>query len=140
MATQLFKGITNLVKGKKGTREDVALSSIEGEGKVLGLYFSAHWCPPCRGFTPQLAKWYTELKSGALADKFDIVFISSDRDEDSFDEYFDSMPWLALPYQERDLKVIKRFLIIGNYNFCTINLIINNYYHLFLIGSTQQNV
>ena len=105
MATQLFNGITNLVKGKKGSREDVAFSNIEGEGKVLGLYFSAHWCPPCRGFTPQLAKWYTELKSGALADKFDIVFISSDRDEDSFDEYFDSMPWLALPYQERDLKV-----------------------------------
>ena len=25
--------------------------------KLIGLYFSAHWCPPCRAFTPELVKF-----------------------------------------------------------------------------------
>jgi nucleoredoxin len=69
-------------------------------GKPLALYFSAHWCPPCRGFTPQLAEWY---KNG-LKDKMEVLFVSSDRDEDSFKEYHATMPWPALPYGKRDTK------------------------------------
>jgi len=69
---------------------------------VVGLYFSAHWCPPCRGFTPKLAESYKELK--ASGKQFEIVFISSDKDEESFKDYFADMPWLALPFAERSLK------------------------------------
>lgn len=72
------------------------------EGKVLGIYFSAHWCPPCRKFTPQLAEWYKKV-SPTLPD-FEIVFASSDSDQDSFEEYFGEMPWIALPFAERKRK------------------------------------
>jgi nucleoredoxin len=70
------------------------------DGKYIGLYFSAHWCPPCRGFTPKLAEFYKD----GLKDKMEIVFLSSDRDENAFKEYFGEMPWLALPYEKRKEK------------------------------------
>src|SRR6476620_6397892 len=29
--------------------------------QIYGLYFSAHWCPPCRKFTPQLVAYYNQI-------------------------------------------------------------------------------
>jgi len=72
----------------------------KASGKCIGLYFSAHWCPPCRGFTPKLAKNYED----GLKDKMEIFFVSSDRDQKSFDQYFSEMPWQALPFQKREEK------------------------------------
>jgi len=70
--------------------------------EVVGLYFSAHWCPPCRQFTPVLSKGYTALKAAGTS--IEIVFVSSDSDKNAFDEYHASMTFLALPYAERDTK------------------------------------
>ena len=103
MASALEKLIGETVVN--GESKDVTVSSLGGEGKVLGIYFSAHWCPPCRAFTPQLATWYNNFKKGPNGDKFEIVFVSSDRDDGSFQEYFKEMPWLALPYKDRTKKV-----------------------------------
>jgi len=72
------------------------------KGKPVGLYFSAHWCPPCRGFTPKLIDTYKKVKEAEK--EFEIIFVSSDSDENAFKEYFGEMPWLALPYSERDVK------------------------------------
>ena len=72
------------------------------EGKVLGIYFSAHWCPPCKMFTPKLAQWYKTVKPNLP--EFEIVFVSSDRDQGAFDEYFAEMPWIALPWADRKAK------------------------------------
>merc|ERR1711977_434875 len=79
--------------------------------KAIALYFSAHWCPPCRGFTPQFAKWYEDdLKGKGL----EVVFVSSDQDEASFKEYFGEMPWLALPHgDERKETLSKQFKVRG---------------------------
>lgn len=68
--------------------------------EFIGLYFSAHWCPPCRGFTPDLAEKYSQ----GLNEKMEIVFVSSDRDEAVFKDYLSEMPWLALPYANRSEK------------------------------------
>merc|ERR1712023_52327 len=84
-----------------GDQEVSTAEALAGK-KYVGIYFSAHWCPPCRGFTPKLAEWY---KAG-LKDKMEIIFISSDRDEASFKEYFAEMPWLCLPFENRDAKAL----------------------------------
>ena len=63
---------------------------------------SAHWCPPCRGFTPKLAELYKQLTEAGKS--FEIVFVSSDKSEDQFNEYFDEMPWLTLPFALREAK------------------------------------
>mmetsp|Transcript_66814 Transcript_66814/g.193029 ORF Transcript_66814/g.193029 Transcript_66814/m.193029 type:complete len:479 (+) Transcript_66814:71-1507(+) len=79
---------------------------------VVGLYFSAHWCPPCQALTPMLAEWYKkDLKQKGLQ----IVFVSSDETEDKFAEYFQEMPWLALPYAAREARneMTKKFRIKG---------------------------
>ena len=123
MASTIFTGLEKLIKGKKGSREEVPVSSLDGEGKVIGLYFSANWCSPCRAFTPNLVKWYTELKNGPLSAKFDIVYLSWDREEEAFDEYFDKMPWLALPFNEKELPKV---CTIGEYFIISYH---NNYYH-----------
>ncbi|RZF46810.1 hypothetical protein LSTR_LSTR012033 [Laodelphax striatellus] len=70
------------------------------QGNVIGVYFSAHWCPPCRAFTPQLIDTYNKLKERGK--KFQVLFVSSDRSLDSFESYFSIMPWLALPYDETE--------------------------------------
>ena len=118
MASSLFSGVADLSRGKS---DKISVNSIDGEGKVVGLYFSAHWCPPCRGFTPKLAEWYTNVTSGLLKDKLEIVFVSSDKDEKSFDEYFAEMPWLALPFENRDKKVFKGKMYHFYYKPCRLN-------------------
>ncbi|XP_059075687.1 probable nucleoredoxin 1 [Cryptomeria japonica] len=88
--------------------EKVPVSELTG--KTVGLYFSAHWCPPCRGFTPKLVQVYNKLKENGEA--FEIVFLSSDNDQEAFEEYYASMPWLALPFGDKVKEDLSRYFSI----------------------------
>ena len=50
-------------------------------------------CPPCKTFTPVLKHFYGVCKQNNV----EIIFVSSDKSIQSFQEYFGTMPWLALP-------------------------------------------
>eukprot|EP01116_Phalansterium_solitarium_P003545 TRINITY_DN14363_c0_g1_i1.p2 TRINITY_DN14363_c0_g1~~TRINITY_DN14363_c0_g1_i1.p2 ORF type:complete len:417 (-),score=158.92 TRINITY_DN14363_c0_g1_i1:98-1348(-) len=93
-----------------GSKQHVPVENLDG--KNVGLYFSAHWCPPCRGFTPELAKVFKNLRESK---NWEIVFVSSDREEHAFDDYFAEMPWYALPYSDRQRKaqLSKKFKVRG---------------------------
>lgn len=121
--SEIMNGLT--VVGKDGAKKSFA----DLDADVVGIYFSAHWCPPCKAFTPELVKTYNKLKS--RGEKFEIIFASSDRDEAQFNEYFEEMPWLALPYADRakkeelsgvfDVSGIPAFMIINKSDFSIIS-------------------
>lgn len=73
------------------------------------VYFQ---CPPCRGFTPSLIDAYKKLKEEGK--NFEVVFVSSDRSAESYDDYFKTMPWLAIPYGDsRNGDLAKHFGVQG---------------------------
>lgn len=84
----------------------------ELQGKVVALYFSAHWCPPCRGFTPMLKAFYENIKSKGLP--FEIIFVSSDKSESEASQYFqnDHGDWLMLELRQKG-DVADKFKIQG---------------------------
>lgn len=51
---------------------------------IVLLYFSAHWCPPCREFTPRLKQFYENLPRGSVK----TVFVSWDKSNEEFTSYF----------------------------------------------------
>ena len=87
--------------------EEVPVANLKD--KIVGVYFSASWCPPCRGFTPQLVKFYNQ---GAGKENFEIVFVSSDKNADAMKNYMktDSMPWTAIPFGDASASALKRKL------------------------------
>ncbi len=90
--------------------------------KVIGVYFSAHWCPPCRAFTPELVKFYDKLNQDGKP--FEIVFVSSDRSKDAMYAYMKEMKmkWLALPYGDaRKALLSAKFGVSGIPMFVVLN-------------------
>lgn len=67
-------------------------------GKTIAIYFSAHWCGPCRSFTPKLSAVYNQSKSANK--NFEIIFCSADHSESEFESYYREMPFLAIPYDD----------------------------------------
>ena len=65
-------------------------------GKTIGIYFSAHWCPPCRSFTPKLVKFRDANKKD-----FEVVFVSSDRSPKAQMDYMkgSKMKWYTMPHR-----------------------------------------
>ena len=90
-----FKG--DLVSWKNGSLvrfDDEPLA----QKKLIALYFSAHWCGPCRKFTPQLVEFYNRV--APQHPEFEIVFVSNDRSPSAMETYMRDaqMPWPAIDF------------------------------------------
>jgi nucleoredoxin len=107
---KLTSDIAAALVAPKGSRfEAVKPESLAGV-KYYALYFSAHWCPPCRQFTPELVSAYKQLKSAHP--EFEVVFISSDKDEGAMMGYMkgDKMPWPAVRFDKsKSVAALKQY-------------------------------
>jgi len=69
---------------------------------VIGLYFSADWCGPCREFTPELVNYYKRITQKRKK-KFKIIWISRCRSYETYIQFFISKfdaSWYALPLED----------------------------------------
>merc|ERR1712079_281028 len=88
-------GSSLLTKGGRKQTEDVLLGK-----RIVCLYFSAHWCRACRKFTMLLSDKYDAMEAAGG----EVIFLSSDKNQAGFDEYYGQMPWAAVHYDRmRDL-------------------------------------
>lgn len=69
----------------------------------FALYFSAKWCGPCRNFTPKLIDFYNK------SENFEVIFVSLDKNENEFNEYFSKMPWKSLPFDNQQSEELSEF-------------------------------
>ena len=100
----------NLVHTKDGKAEPFKAGE---KPKFTAIYFSAHWCPPCRAFTPKLVDWYKEFKS--KHPNFELVFASSDKDEAAMLDYMKetNMPWPAVKFGEKKAAGLDKYAAGG---------------------------
>ena len=68
-----FAFLGDKVTTKDGEMETSKLADVP----AIAIYFSAHWCPPCRSFTPVLAEFYNEVNKDSK--QLEIVFVSCDQ-------------------------------------------------------------
>lgn len=86
--TPTFQDFLGTVKTKEGKK-------LKNDGiEYYGLYFSASWCPPCRAFTPVLAKFYNELKQ--KREDFEFIFVTGDQSRPDYEQYYAKMPWCTV--------------------------------------------
>ena len=104
-SSEAGSGLEKLFPGSLLDSNGKKVSNSVLSGKTVGIYFSAHWCPPCRSFTPNLVKFRDKNKKN-----FEVVFVSSDRDENAQMKYMKEadMKWYTLAHRSDAANALKK--------------------------------
>lgn len=87
-----------LVTCKGGQLANYDETQLEAK-KYFAFYYSAHWCGPCKRFTPELVEFYHQMTQDHP--EVEVVFISRDHSAADMGNYMreTGMPWPALRYE-----------------------------------------
>lgn len=96
LALSARANLAEIIPGQLENAAGEAVDRSSLEGKLIGVYFSAQWCPPCRGFTPSLVNFHNKNK-----DAFEVVFVSSDRSPEDQRKYMADykMDFVTVPHR-----------------------------------------
>lgn len=107
--------MVDIVIGKSFRRgaDTISIEDIPKEVQLIGIYFGAHWAPPCRLFTPSLVEFYQKVNETKKV--MEIIFCSNDGNEAAFERNYETMPFLAVPYtdEQRIQSLKQRYGING---------------------------
>ncbi|MEP6603805.1 MAG: thioredoxin-like domain-containing protein [Spartobacteria bacterium] len=100
--------ISEAVKGDlvrvQNERVEPAAEGAMANKKLIALFFSAHWCPPCRKFTPQLVEYYNRVIS--QHPEVENLFVRADHTANEMQNYMREvkMPWPAIEFEKTEAK------------------------------------
>ena len=100
-----FEGFEMFPMEKLSWAEDGVEGKVAKDSIKL-MYFGGMWCPYCPPFTKRLKIFFDIVREEVGKDLVEIIFISSDRDEDAMLEYYGNHhgEWFALPFADRTQK------------------------------------
>lgn len=85
------------------------VSSLLTSFDIVALYFAASWCPMSTPVTHLLDDLFREVVTANVnTGDFAILYVSSDRDEKSFQSYI-QQGWKTVPYHSHERDELKRY-------------------------------
>ena len=69
--------------------------------KIIGLFFSAQYCPPCLKMMDIVKDFYQEYNKSKK--ELEIVLVGCDKNEKEYINHVKSMPWLwSIPFDDQE--------------------------------------
>mmetsp|Transcript_449 Transcript_449/g.892 ORF Transcript_449/g.892 Transcript_449/m.892 type:complete len:190 (+) Transcript_449:35-604(+) len=99
-----FAWFQNLIRCEDGSE----MPATELSNTLIGLYFSASWCPPCQYFVHILAQGYRAIREVHGPQAFEVILVPLDVDEKLWELHMSKMPWLSIPLKNREV-IVKLF-------------------------------
>ncbi|KAF8819448.1 PDI family protein [Cardiosporidium cionae] len=77
-------------------------------GKSVALYFADGEDSKCTSFLPILIQFYKTINEGGQCQKIEVIFVSLDKNEDSYNHHRALMPWLSIDFNHPIAQVLKK--------------------------------